>query len=243
MKIEDPVKKYLPDAPATWDNITISNLLSHTSGIPNFTGFPDYASQEPFSTTPEKLVARFREKPLDFQPGEKWSYSNSGFVLLGYLIEKISGQTYEKFLQENIFTPMAMKDSGYDSNSAVILKRSVRICAERRGPRQRGLRSYEHPARCGSALFHYRRQLSGQAKYPIFAESETKFFLKVADAQFDFVKDESGKVSHLILHQAGRDRKATRTSDTVRERKEIKVSRDVLEKYVGTYELRLGFDI
>jgi len=60
----------------------------------------------------EKLVARFRDKPLDFQPGEKWSYSNSGYVLLGYLIEKASGETYEKFLQENIFGPLAMKDSG-----------------------------------------------------------------------------------------------------------------------------------
>ena len=83
LKIEDPVKKYLPDAPAAWDAITIFHLLTHTSGIPNFTSFPDYPSTEPFPTTPEKTVAHFRDKPLYFAPGEKWSYSNSGYVLLG----------------------------------------------------------------------------------------------------------------------------------------------------------------
>ena len=61
LKTDDPVKKFMPDAPATWDKITIFHLLTHTSGIPSFTGFPDYASQEPFATTPEKLVARFRD--------------------------------------------------------------------------------------------------------------------------------------------------------------------------------------
>jgi len=91
LKTDDPVKKYIPDAPAAWDKVTIYNLLTHTSGIANFTSFPDYASTETAPTTPEKLVARFRDKPLEFQPGEKWNYSNSGYVLLGYLIEKISG--------------------------------------------------------------------------------------------------------------------------------------------------------
>jgi CubicO group peptidase (beta-lactamase class C family) len=124
LKVDDPVKKYLPDAPAAWDKMTIFHVLTHTAGIPNFTSFPDYTSTEAISTTPEKLVARFRDKPLDFQPGEKWNYSNSGYVLLGYLIERISGQSYEKFVQENIFTPLGMKDSGYDSNSAVISHRA-----------------------------------------------------------------------------------------------------------------------
>ena len=124
LKVEDPIKKYLPDAPAAWDKMTIFNVLTHTAGIPNFTGFPDYASLEPFATTPEKLVARFRDKPLEFEPGEKWNYSNSGYALLGYLIEKISGESYESFVQKNIFTALGMKDSGYDSNSAVIARRA-----------------------------------------------------------------------------------------------------------------------
>jgi len=124
LSVNDPVKKYLPDAPAAWDKITIFHLLTHTSGIPNFTGFPDYAKLEPFATTAEQVVGRFRDKPLDFEPGEKWNYSNSGYVLLTYLIEKITGGSYKTFVQENIFTPLEMKDSGYDSNSAVIPHRA-----------------------------------------------------------------------------------------------------------------------
>jgi CubicO group peptidase (beta-lactamase class C family) len=124
LNVNDPVKKYLPDAPAAWDKITIYNLLTHTSGIPDFTSFTDYASLEPFATTPKELVARFREKTLDFQPGEQWRYSNSGYVLLGYLIEKISGESYAQFVIENIFKPLGMADSGYDSNSAIIQNRA-----------------------------------------------------------------------------------------------------------------------
>jgi len=125
LKVEDPVRKYLPDAPAAWNKMTIFHVLTHTAGIPNFTNFPDYRSTEALATTPEKLVARFRDKPLEFEPGEKWNYSNSGYVLLGYLIEKISGESYEAFVQKNIFTPLGMKDSGYDSNFAIIPRRAT----------------------------------------------------------------------------------------------------------------------
>jgi CubicO group peptidase (beta-lactamase class C family) len=86
LTITDPVKQYLPDAPPAWDTITIFHVLTHTAGLPNFSSFSDYASLAPFATTPEKLVARFRDKSLDFAPGERWNYSNSGYVLLGYLI-------------------------------------------------------------------------------------------------------------------------------------------------------------
>jgi CubicO group peptidase (beta-lactamase class C family) len=124
LSVNDPVKKYMPDAPAAWDQITIMHLLTHTSGIPNFTSFPDYPKLEPFAATPEQLVGRFRDKALEFEPGSKWNYSNSGFVLLTYLIEKIAGASYETFVRENIFTPLGMKDSGVDSNSAVIHRRA-----------------------------------------------------------------------------------------------------------------------
>jgi CubicO group peptidase (beta-lactamase class C family) len=124
LSVNDPVKKYLADAPAAWEKITIFHLLTHTSGIPDFTSLPDYAKLEPFPTTAEKVVARFRDKPLEFEPGDKWKYSNSGYALLTYLLEKISGGSYETFVTENIFTPLGMKDSGYDSNSAVIPHRA-----------------------------------------------------------------------------------------------------------------------
>jgi CubicO group peptidase (beta-lactamase class C family) len=347
LKVDDPVKKYMTDAPAAWDKVTIFNLLTHTSGIPSFTGFPDYASTEAIATTPEKLVARFRDKPLEFQPGEKWNYSNSGYVLLGYLIEKISQQSYSEFVQENIFTPLGMKDSGYDSNSAIILHRasgytpsakgtihagyidmsipfsagslysttedllrweqglmggkllSVASLAKMTTPFKNdyafglavhavnGHKVIEHgggiegfnteiayypedkltvvvlanlnggvpetianalaqvahgekvvlpserkeitvsPAVLGAYVGTYQltpdfaivvtleggqlmEQATGQPKFPLFAESETKFFLKVVDAEVEFFKNEKGEVTHLILHQGGQDQKGTK---------------------------------
>jgi CubicO group peptidase (beta-lactamase class C family) len=149
LSVNDPVKKYMPDAPAAWDKITIFNLLTHTSGIPSFTSFPDYASLEPFPATAEQLVKRFRDKPLDFQPGEKWDYSNSGYVLLGYLIEKISGGSYERFVRDNIFKPLGMKDSGYDSNSAIIPRRAAGYSPGPNGPENAGYINMTVPLSAG----------------------------------------------------------------------------------------------
>src|SRR3984957_17979708 len=150
LKTDDPVKKYMADAPAAWDKVTIYNLLTHTSGIANFTSFPDYASTETAPTTPEKLVARFRDKPLEFQPGEKWNYSNSGYVLLGYLIEKISGTPYAQFVQENIFAPLEMRDSGYDSSAAIIKHRASGYTPSDKGPVHAGYIDMSIPFSAGS---------------------------------------------------------------------------------------------
>jgi CubicO group peptidase (beta-lactamase class C family) len=115
MKTDDSIRKYFPDAPASWDKITIYNLLTHTSGISD-----DAATYVP--GTPDKMI--FHDKPLNFQPGEKWSYVNLGYIVLGYLIEKISGQTYEDFMRENIFRPLNMNDSGLESYVTVIPHRA-----------------------------------------------------------------------------------------------------------------------
>jgi CubicO group peptidase (beta-lactamase class C family) len=347
LKVEDPVKKYMPDAPAAWDKMTIFNLLTHTSGIPSFTGFPDYHSTEAIATTPELLVARFRDKPLEFQPGEKWNYSNSGYVLLGYLIEKISQQSYRQFVQENIFNPLGMKDSGYDSNSEIILHRASGYTPGPKGMTNAGYIDMTIPLSAGALysttedlvrweqglmggkllsptslkkmttpfkndyafglgvhtanghrlidhgggiegfntfLAYYPEdkltvvvlanlngqapdaiasklaavahgeivvlpserkevtvspailakyvgtyelmpdfdivvtleggqlmtQATGQAKFPLFAESETKFFLKVVDAEVEFFKNDNGEVIYIILHQGGQDMKGTK---------------------------------
>ena len=116
LKTDDLVKKYLTDAPTSWDKITIYHLLTHTSGISD-----DAAKYEP--GTPDKLI--FRDVPLTFQPGEQWAYTDLGYMVLGYLIEKIIGQTYEAFVQENIFKPLAMNDSGMFSNDAIISRRAT----------------------------------------------------------------------------------------------------------------------
>ena len=150
LKVEDPVKNYMSDAPAAWDKISIYHVLTHTSGIPNFTSFPEYRKLEPFAATPAEIVAHFRDKPLDFQPGEKWSYSNSGYLLLGYLIEKITGGTYEKFVRENIFTPLGMKDTGLDSNSAVIARRASGYTPSPKGVENAGFIHMSIPQAAGA---------------------------------------------------------------------------------------------
>lgn len=383
LNTNDLIKKYMPDAPAAWDKITFFHLLTHTSGIPSFTSFPDYPSFEPFATTPEKLVARFRDKPLEFQPGEKWKYDNSGYVLLGYLIEKISGESYSKFLQENIFNPLGMKDSGYDSNTEIIPRRVSGYATGANGPENAGFINMTIPFAAGSLysttedllrweqglfggkvlsaaslskmttpfkhdyafglmilnqkgrkviahgggiegfntslayfpdekltivvlanlngsapdqitsdladvmhgepvrleserkgitlprelLAHYvgtyefgnggkmyvtlegsqlYTKLDTQPAIPIYPESETMFFPKVVDAEVEFVKNSQGEATDLILHQNGHDQKAPRKSAKVElppERKSIVLPVETLKQYVGTYELQPGVDV
>jgi|SRR5690554_358882 len=125
--LQAPITKYLPDYPnKNGDKITTHHLLTHTSGIPNYTSFPDFfknESRNPY--TPTEFVKKFSEMDLEFSPGEKFSYSNSGYFLLGVLIEKISGKTYEEMLQENIFIPLNMKDSGYDHHETILKNRAT----------------------------------------------------------------------------------------------------------------------
>ena len=124
LKIDDRVKSHLPDSPMAWDRINIYNLLTHTAGIPNFTASPDYNTIKLTARSAEAAVTSFRDRTLDFGPGEKMSYSNSGYMVLGAIIEKVSGQTYEKFVADNLFAPAGMTDSGYDSNTAIIKRRA-----------------------------------------------------------------------------------------------------------------------
>ena len=116
LSIQDPVCKYVPHCPKDWAPVKIYNLLTHTSGIPNFTSFPNYLKIEAQPITPAELLADFENKPLDFQPGAKFSYSNSGYEVLGYIIQRVSGETYQNFLEQNIFGPLRLKNTGYDSS-------------------------------------------------------------------------------------------------------------------------------
>jgi CubicO group peptidase (beta-lactamase class C family) len=116
LKIQDLICRYIPECSPAWQDITIHHLLTHTSGIPNITDFPDFPAFKATPSPPDQTVERFKDKPLDFKPGEKGSYSNSGYLVLGYIIEQASGQPYETFLQQNIFDPVQMEDTGYDHN-------------------------------------------------------------------------------------------------------------------------------
>lgn len=380
LSLDDHVKKYLPDAPSSWDAITIFNLLTHTSGIFNYTALPDFTTTMADPLTPAQIIAKVRDRALDFEPGSKMSYSNSGYIVLGMIIEKVSGESYESFLRKNLFDPVGMKDSGYDSYKTVIAHRASGYA---RGPNglanaaymdmslpyaagalysttedllrweqalfggkvlkpaslqkmttpnkgdyalgvvvreQDGHRVVQHnggingfntflayypdshitiavlgnvngpaPDAIGSALGtlanggsvqltserheisvpaatlsayvgtyemmpsanlmvtldgdHLMAQLSGQQKFQLFPESETRFFVKVVDAQVDFVKDASGAVTQAVLHQNGRDMKATKKSDRVAERTAVALPKSSLEPLVGTYQMRPGAEI
>jgi len=282
LKVDDPVKKYMPDAPAAWDRVTITHLLTHTSGIPSFTGFPDYSQTEPFETTPEKLVARFRDKPLEFAPGEKWNYSNSGYVLLGYLIEKISGQSYASFVKENIFAPLGMQDSGYDSNFEIIRHRAAGYSPSKDGPRNAGFIHMSIPFSAGSLfsttedLLKWERGLfGGKVLSPRSLQKMTTPFLKdyafglsVRTTDGHKVIDHGGGIEGFNTHLAYYPEDQTtiivlgnlngpaseiagklgalthgKPVTLTSERKEIAVPRKILEQYVGTYELQPKFNL
>ncbi len=117
LSVDDPVSKYYTDSPPAWSSITLRQLLTHTSGIPEYFAGPDVAREERLPHTPEQMIKLFRDKPLQFEPGKpntEYPYSNSGYILLGYIVEKVSGQSYADYLQQHIFDPLGMKGTGTD---------------------------------------------------------------------------------------------------------------------------------
>lgn len=125
LTVGESVCRYLPDCPPGWQSITLAHLLSHTAGIPNYTDFTDFEQVERLPVTPTQLVARFRNLPLDFVPGSAYRYSNSNYVVLGLVIEAVSGQSYADYVRDNIFIPAGMINSGYDSGDASALNGTV----------------------------------------------------------------------------------------------------------------------
>jgi CubicO group peptidase (beta-lactamase class C family) len=351
LKVQDPICQYLAPCPDAWKAITIHHLLTHTSGIPSYTNPPSYPATMMVPKTVDQMVAGFRDLPLEFEPGSQFKYDNSGYFLLGVLVEKVTGQTYERVLRDQIFTPLGMRDSGYDNTAQILsmrasgysrqgadvtnapyldmvqpfaagalystvedlLKWDQALYTEQLLPAAaksamftpfKGDYAYGWQAPAPSPQTFGRKQLAhgggingfstmiirlpdenvtslvlsnvqqaqtsriardllailfgqpyqvpvvrtvakvdpklydayvgqyqlaptfiltvtregdrlmtqatGQGKLELVPESDTKFFLKVVDAQITFVKDDSGKVTHLILHQGGRDQKATR---------------------------------
>jgi len=112
LTVDDPICQYLDACPAGWEEVTIQHLLTHSSGIADylFEGGPLSAG-----STPDQLVNRVSDMPLQFEPGSEYNYSNSGFLILGMIIERVAGQPYLTFLQENIFDPLEMDGTGLDA--------------------------------------------------------------------------------------------------------------------------------
>ena len=112
LKTTDPVCDYVDTCPAGWGVVTIEHLLSHSSGIADFTAQPGFDITK--AATPAETVASVADIPLAFEPGASFAYSNTGYVLLGMVIERASGLDYETFLEDHIFEPLGMVDSGYE---------------------------------------------------------------------------------------------------------------------------------
>jgi CubicO group peptidase (beta-lactamase class C family) len=350
LKVQASICQYLSPCPDAWKPITIHHLLTHTSGIPSYTNTPSYRTTMMIPKTVDEMVAGFRDLPLEFEPGAQFKYNNSGYFLLGVLLEKVTGQSYEQVLRDQIFTPLGMRDSGYDSPTRILpmrasgysrsgsdvdnapyldmvqpfaagalystvddlmkwdqalytdqllpsAARSAMFAAFKGNyaygwqvstpsPQTFGRGQVSHgggingfstmiirlpeenitsivlsnvqqaatgriardllailfgqpyqaavartvaqvdPKLYDAYVGRYQiaptfiltvtregdrlmTQATGQGKFEVFPESETKFFLKVVDAQITFVKD-GGAVTHLVLHQGGKDQKASR---------------------------------
>ena len=129
LSLDDRIIQWFPEAPMAWREITVRHLLTHTSGI------PDYGAEESTmgkgvvdfhrAYTEDELVRRFTALPLEFQPGDKSSYSNTGYVILGALIRRVTGQFYGDFLQEHIFKPLRMTATQIISESDIIPNRAA----------------------------------------------------------------------------------------------------------------------
>jgi D-alanyl-D-alanine carboxypeptidase len=116
LSIDDPITKYLPDVPTHGQTITIRRLLNHTSGVHNYTAKPEWQKHWAEEMTPRQIVAFVDHDSLDFKPGDAWSYSNTGYVLLGMIIEKVTGEPYSKYVQHDLFTPLGLKQTSYCVN-------------------------------------------------------------------------------------------------------------------------------
>ena len=125
LKVDDPLCKYIDKCPPSWSPITIRHLLTHTSGIPNYSSLPRLDEEISVRQyTRAEFVGVFRDLPLQFTPGENYRYSNSAYYLLGLIIERVSGKNYGDFIRENIFVPLGMTSSGYGDLHSVIRNRA-----------------------------------------------------------------------------------------------------------------------
>ena len=124
LSVDDEMTKYIPDYPTQGKTITIHHLLNHTSGIQSYTGMASFVSSARTDMTPTELIDKFKNEPMEFDPGTQFKYNNSGYILLGHIIEVVSGKSYEDFIQTNIFDTLGMTNSYCGSMTKLIQNRA-----------------------------------------------------------------------------------------------------------------------
>ncbi len=125
LKLDERISRYYAKAPSAWSNVTVRHLLTHTSGIKNYTELPNFFGTLRKDYAPDEFIGLVTERPLGFAPGEKWAYSNTGYYLLGLVIEKASGQSYGEFLAARIFRPLAMETARVNHQFEIIPNRAT----------------------------------------------------------------------------------------------------------------------
>ena len=119
LNLDDKLSKYFPGYPKG-DSVTLHMLLTHTSGISSYTSMPNFQSLSTLSLSKDSMISYFKDKPYDFSPGKNWNYSNSGYFLLGCIVEKVSNQSWKTYIQNHIFNVLDMNNSGIDQLDSII---------------------------------------------------------------------------------------------------------------------------
>lgn len=122
--LDEPITKHLPDYPTADHEVTVRHLLQHTSGIQSFTDLPSYRRLMRHDVTHDDIINRFKDLPFHFEPGKRFRYCNSGYYLLGVIVEAQSEATYEEYVQDHLLKPLGMKRTYYDRTRRVIPKRA-----------------------------------------------------------------------------------------------------------------------
>ncbi len=199
LKLTDPLSKYVPDF-LNGDRITIEQLLTHSSGLPDFYSLPDYPIKKYQRVSLSDLIAWVKTKPLDFLPGSKSSYSNTGYGFLAYVIEQVSGEAYEEFVTKEILKPAGMKDTATFRDDAIIPDRAA---GYQPGLGDHGLRNappYDKTILTGSASLY-------STAADLYAWSRALFSDKLVDLRqkaYGWNARET-KSKHKYLEQDGRD--------------------------------------
>ncbi|MBE0661001.1 MAG: serine hydrolase [Bacteroidales bacterium] len=153
LSLEDEITKFIPDYPTHDHKITIHHLLTHTSGIASYTGMKDWTPEVMKKDfTPLEMIDFFKDQPIDFEPGEEWRYNNSGYFLLGYIIEKVSGQTYEDYVSKHLFEPAGMVNSLYGNDRNILKNRAYGYQQGEHGYENANFLSMTQPYAAGSLM-------------------------------------------------------------------------------------------
>lgn len=152
LNVNDEITKFIPDYPTQGKTITIHHLLNHTSGIQSYTGMQSFMKLARTDMTPTELIDKFKNEPMEFDPGTQFKYNNSGYILLGHIIEVVSGKSYEDFIQTHIFDKLGMTNSYYGSMKRLIPNRASGYSETESGYRNADYLSLTLPYAAGSIM-------------------------------------------------------------------------------------------